>query len=232
MRNLIVLLVGLPLAVFGADSPLPASTDTNYCGVVQQVLAGTEVVPANTLFSDMPSYRGSKPMIRPLTTYQVVSYVGQVPVMVSCKIKSASHIRAEYSDEFGAEVVSEQQFCAAITRLNQQAAVQALRALDQSAAADKAAAIVVDDTEPGMTGRHYLADFELSYVDEVGRLHVPSPGLYHDYDSWLTWILPEILEGQMYCHLPSSEYFQALATGTLEPGSLMTTADDAPTQPH
>jgi hypothetical protein len=44
--------------------------------------------------------------------------------MVSCKLKSASHIRAEY----GEQAVGQQQFCAAITRLNRQAAVIALRA--------------------------------------------------------------------------------------------------------
>ena len=227
MRGLILLLVALPLAIVSAAQPLPPSTDASYCGAVQQVLAATTVTPDNTLFADMPSYRHSKPMIRPLTTYQVVSYVGRVPVMVSCKIKSASHIRAEYGDE----AVGEQQFCAAITRLNQQAAVNELRGAGDQAAADKAAAIVVDDTEPGLTGRHYLSAFELSYVGEEGSLHVPSPGLYHDYDSWMTWILPEMLEGQMYCHIPSNEYFQALATGALQPGSLMTTADDAPTSP-
>jgi hypothetical protein len=222
-----VFFISLVLSPVGFAQRLPPATDAGYCGAVQQVLAATDVTSENTLFTDMPSYRSSKPMIRPLTTYQVVSYVGKIPVMVSCKIKSASHIRAEY----GADAVGEQQFCAAITRMNKQAAFNALHVNGNQRAADQVLNIVVDDTEPGLTGRHYLADFELSYTGEDGRVHVASPGLYHDYDSWLTWILPEILEGQMYCHIPSSEYFQALATGALLPGTVMTTADDAPTSP-
>lgn len=228
MRGLVLLLMGLVLSAVSAGQALPPSTDANYCSAVQRVLAATSVSGDNTVFTDMPSYRHSKPIIRPLTTYQVVSYVGEMPVMVSCKIKSASHIRAEY----GGQAVGAQQFCPAISRLNQQAAVAALSAAGEQAAAAKAMAIAVDDTEPGLTGRHYLADFALSYVGEDGQLHVPSPGLYHDYDSWLTWILPEMLEGQMYCHIPTSEYFQALATGALEPGTVMTTADDAPVTPQ
>jgi hypothetical protein len=227
MRRWVLLVLGLPFAV-GAVEQMPPSTDADYCGAVQRVLASTDVSIDNTLFTDMPSYRHSKPMIRPLTTYQVVSYVDRIPVLVSCKIKSASHIRAEY----GEDAVGEQQFCSAITRLNQQAAVIALRVAGEQVAAETAAAIVVDDTEPGLTGRHYLADFELSYVSEDGAMHVPTPGLYHDYDSWMTWLLPEMLEGQMYCHIPTVEYFQALASGGLAPGTLMTTADDAPTTPQ
>jgi hypothetical protein len=228
MRALVLLLLGLPFAAVAVEPVMPPSTDADYCGAVQRVLAATEVSSDNTVFTDMPSYRHSKPMINPLTTYQVVSYVGQLPVMVSCKLKSASHIRAEY----GEQAVGQQQYCAAITRLNRQAAVIELRAAGEQAAADKALAIVIDDTEPGLTGRHYLASFALSHVSEDGQLHLPSPGLYHDYDSWMTWILPEMLEGQMYCHIPSAEYIQALATGTLQPGTLMTTADDAPVTPQ
>ncbi len=228
MRALLLSLTILPLAASAVEPVLPLSTDANYCGAVQRVLAVTDVASDNTVFTDMPAYRHSKPTIKPLTTYQVVSYRERIPVMVSCKIKSASHIRAEY----GEQTVGEQQFCPAITRLNRQAAVIALRSAGKPAAAEKAQAIVIDDTEPGLTGRHYLGDFELSYVSEDGVLHVVSPGLYHDYDSWMTWILPEMLEGQMYCHIPTAEYMQALATGALEPGTLMTTGDDAPVTPH
>jgi hypothetical protein len=223
-----MLFLGVLVSGASVAQRMPSATDAGYCSTVQQVLAETTVSSENTLFTDMPSYRSSKPSIRPLTTYQVVSYVGKIPVMVSCKIKSASHIRAEY----GADTVGEQQFCAAITRINQQSAFTSLHVNGNQAAADKVLGIVVDDTEPGLTGRNYLADFELSYVGEDDRVHVQSPGLYHDYDSWLTWILPEMLEGHMYCHIPSKDYFEALGTGTLLPGTLITTADDAPTSPR
>ena len=83
-----------------------------------------------------------------------------------------------------------------------------------------------------MTGRDYLADFELSYVDDDGAIHLSSPGLFHDYDSWTTWILPEIVEGQAYCHIATASYIKSLAIGEMEPGTLITTADDAPVQPQ
>ncbi len=82
-----------------------------------------------------------------------------------------------------------------------------------------------------MTGRSYLEDFQLSYVGDDGAVHFNSPGLYQDYDAWYTFILPEILQGQSYCHLPTVDYVKALATGELEPGTPITTADDAPVTP-
>jgi hypothetical protein len=48
----------------------------------------------------------------------------------------------------------------------------------------------------------------------------------------VTLILPERVEGQVYCHLATAEYLKALATGALEPGTLITTADDAPVTPQ
>jgi hypothetical protein len=56
--------------------------------------------------------------------------------------------------------------------------------------------------------------------------------LFHDYDSWTTWILPEKFEGQAYCHIATVDYLKALAKGEIEPGTLMTTADDAPVTPQ
>ncbi|RMF94617.1 MAG: hypothetical protein D6727_12440, partial [Gammaproteobacteria bacterium] len=99
-------------------------------------------------------------------------------------------------------------------------------------AAERAAAIVVDDNEPYITGRSYLADFQLSYRGDDGKVHLNSPGLFQDYDSWITMFLPEKVQGQSYCHLPTVEYIKALATGEMQPGTLVTTADDAPVTPE
>ena len=60
----------------------------------------------------MPAYRASKPMVDPLTNYQVVSYRGSLPVVVSCKVKGSAHLRAAYGDD----AAGEQLFCPELTR--------------------------------------------------------------------------------------------------------------------
>jgi hypothetical protein len=207
---------------------LPATTDPNFCQVVQQYMSSTELESSNTLFTDMPEYRHSKPLVDPLETFQVVSYAGAVPIMISCKIKGAAHLRSAH----GAEAAGTQRFCPEITLVLQAKAVAALQAMGEDAAAASAAAFIIDNNEPFMTGRDYLSDFELSYMDPEAGVHLQSPGLFHDYDSWTTIILPENFEGQAYCHLPSREYIMALARGDMEPGTVMTTADDAPVTPQ
>lgn len=208
--------------------PLPAADSPAFCVAAQQILASTRQVGKNTLFTDMPSYRHSKPLVDPLLIYQVVSYAGKLPVMVSCKVKTAAHLRAA----FGAGAAGKQLYCPDVTRLVRAQAVAELRQANQSAAAAKAAAFVIDANEPFTTGRSYLADFQLSYTGSDGGVHISSPGLYQDYDSWITWFLPENFQGQSYCHLATVSYLKALATGEMKPGAMMTTVDDAPVRPR
>jgi hypothetical protein len=185
------------------------------------------MVGKNVLFTDMPSYRHSKPLVDPLEIFQVVSYVGKLPVMVSCKVKTAAHLRAAH----GAKAAGKQLYCPDMTRLVRAQAVAELQQAGQPAVAAKAAAFVVDANEPFTTGRSYLADFQLSYRGKDGAIHLSSPGLYQDYDSWVTWFLPEKFQGQSYCHLATVNYLKALAAGTMQPGTTMTTVDDAPVRP-
>jgi hypothetical protein len=208
-------------------APLPAAESPAFCVAAQQILASTRLVGKNTLFTDMPAYRHSKPMVDPLEIYQVVSYAGKLPIMVSCKVKTAAHLRAA----FGARAAGKQLYCPDMTRQARAQVVTELRQAGQAAAAARAAAFVIDANEPYVTGRSYLEDFRLSYRGEDGAIHLSSPGLYQDYDSWITRFLPEIVQGQSYCHLATVNYLKALASGTMQPGTMMTTADDAPVRP-
>lgn len=224
IAGLLIPLIGLPAS---AQDTLPDPTTEAFCMRVQQILANTERPGANTVFTNMPAYRKSKPWVSYHMIYQVVTYRGDMPIMVSCKVKGSAHLRAEYGDD----AAGEQQFCPVITRMTLAQAVAELEQAGDSEAAARAAAFVVNDNEPYTTGRSYLADFELSYVGEDGAIHINTPGLFQDYDSWVTLILPESVEGQVYCHIATPAYLKALATGQIEPGTVITTANDAPVRP-
>jgi hypothetical protein len=228
-NRLLTFVVGIAACMPGLlhAAPLPAADSPAFCVAAQQILASTKVVGKNTLFTDMPAYRHSKPLVDPLEIFQVVGYAGKLPVMVSCKVKTAAHLRAA----FGAKAAGKQLYCPDMTRLVRAQAVAELQRASQPAAAAKAAAFVIDANEPYTTGRSYLADFQLSYRGQDGAIHISSPGLYQDYDSWITGFLPEIFQGQSYCHLATVNYLKALATGAMQPGITMTTVDDAPVRP-
>ena len=205
---------------------LPDPTSPEFCVKVQQLLADTEIRGNVTVFDNMPAYRSSKPAPDPLLIYQVVTYDEGGPVVVSCKVKTADHLREVYGDD----AAGEQSYCPSVTELNKADAVAQLQKTDPEAAA-RAEAIVVDQNEPYAMGSKYLADYELSYVGEDGAVHIQSPGLQTDWESWMGMIMPDRLMGQTYCHLPTVEYIVRLATGEIEPGRVQTTVDDAQTQP-
>jgi pimeloyl-ACP methyl ester carboxylesterase len=208
-------------------SDWPAPDSAEFCVTLQQRMAQTELTAANQLFTDMAEYRHSKPSIRPLRAYQVVTYVGSMPARVSCKVKTAAHLR----DEYGADAAGQQQQCTDITRSMRDQAVARLRGANQPDVAARVAEFVLDDSAPYLTGHSYLEEYALSERLPDGRIRLHSPGLFQDYDRWYTALLPELAQGQSYCHLPTIEYMTALATGALQPGDIVTTEDDAPVSP-
>ena len=57
----------LAVPVHAQPTTLPEPTSAEFCEVVQQILANTEMVSNNTVFEDMPEYRHSKPAPDPLS---------------------------------------------------------------------------------------------------------------------------------------------------------------------
>jgi hypothetical protein len=210
-----------------ADAPLPAPDSPQFCSMVQQFTAGTRLTGSNTLFKDMVAYRKSKPFAKPHTTFQVVSYQGKLPVVVSCKVKTSANLRAVY----GEQSVGPQRYCYDLTtRIRDQAAAD-LRLAGNAAAAARAAGFRIDRTEPYSTGQQYLQDFTPAYAGPDG-VHLASPSLFQDYDAWYSAILPERVVGQLYCHLPTVAFVKALATGAAKPGLVITTGDNAVVVPR
>ncbi|MCC7489711.1 MAG: hypothetical protein IT485_08695 [Gammaproteobacteria bacterium] len=229
---LVACLVAAPAITAAGAQPaagrLPPPASADFCVTVQQLMAGTSLRGENTVFTDMPSYRHSKPFVKPLRIYQVVTYAGHRPIVVSCKVKTAAQLRAVY----GPQAAGTQRSCPDLTRLARDQAVAALRQAGNAAAAARAAAFVVDDDEPYITGQSYLGDFQAIHAAADGRTHLSSPGLFQDYDRWFTRFLPEKFQGQAYCHLPTVDYIEAVATGEMPPGATITTGEDAPVTPR
>lgn len=216
----------LALPASAQSTKLPDPTTPEFCIAVQHILAETEVEATNEIFNNMPDYRHSKPSPNPLMIYQVVTYDDVGPIVVSCKVKTADHISAEY----GEDAAGEQRYCPEITRMLQTQAVAELQQWNPDAAA-VAQAFVIDESEPYLMGSSYLSDFQSSYIGEDGAIHFQSPGLQTNWEDWLIWVMPNRVRGQTYCHLPTVAYMKRVATGTTEPGATITTTDDAPTQP-
>jgi hypothetical protein len=208
-------------------SLLPPPTSPEFCVAVQHILANTQVKPTNTVFDNMDEYRASKPSPDPLMIYQIVTYDGTMPIAVSCKVKTADHLRATY----GESAAGEQLYCPTITEMIK---AQAIAELEEEGATDAAAKVrtmVIDQNEPYVTGSAYLSTFELSYVGADGKIHINTPALQTNWEDWMFWIMPNRVRGQTYCHLATVPYIKDLGKGAIEPGTLIVTTDDAKTKP-
>ncbi len=216
MRPAISSLVSTTLAVgatLASASPLPDTTTDTFCTAVQEILAGTTVPSEPTVYPDMASFRHSKPTPRPLTTSQVVTLDAQGrPKMVSCKVKSADHIRSEY----GADAAGPQRDCREITVMVHARVVARLEA-DEPELAATVRGYVIEPDEPQPTGAMYLSPFPLAFADGDGNLHINTQSLQVNWDDWHYWIMPNVLRGQTYCHIITPEYLEALGRGQAQP---------------
>ena len=219
IRQSILMLVSTALAIgatMASATALPGATDDTFCTAVQEILAGTTVPSELTIYPDIASFRQSKPTPRPLTTSQVVTLDEQGrPKMVSCKVKSADHIRAEY----GEDAAGPQRYCREITVMVHAEVVAKLEAEEPELAAT-IRGYVIEPDEPYNTGRMYLSDFPLAFADGDGNLHINTQSLQVNWDDWHYWIMPNVLRGQTYCHLITPEHLEALARGQAQPDPL------------
>jgi hypothetical protein len=178
-------------SLMAAESmPLDVKRDT-FCTEVQNILAKTSVPSINEVFDDYAEFRHSKPSPDPLMTYQYVHHSGDMPRMVSCKVKAADHIRAVY----GESAAGEQGLCREVTVLIHAQVVAELEAAGDPAVA-LARTMVIEPDEPFEMGSQYLAEFPLSFQGSDDKLHINTQSLQVNWDDRKFWIMPYRLRGQ------------------------------------
>ena len=194
-------------------SVLPDTTTDTFCGAVQKILAGTELDSEVILYTDIAAYRKSKLLAPPLVNSQYVwpDDSGR-PKMVSCKVKSADHIR----DEWGEAAGGEQRPCRDITLLVQDGVADKLEA-ENPALAATVRSYVIEPDEPFNTGRAYLTPFPLAFEGADGKLHIHTQSLQIDWLDYKWIVMPYVLRGQTYCHIITPEHMEALARGDAQP---------------
>lgn len=193
-----------------AATDMPLATDDRYCITAQQRVAATGVPTVNVVHTDFQAFTFSKPKARPLETTQYVWFEDEAktrPKMISCKMKTADHIRAEYgADQSGGDTS-----CAALNERTTQAVLAALTPAERRKLAfDGGRNVVYDPDFVTTDGLTWLAPFEVARVDDDGVLHIASKGMKND------WLDPKLanaaerFKGTRYCHLIAPEYLKRL----------------------
>jgi len=201
----------------GARPPVPLVTDSQFCIAAQTLVTDSRVPAVNTVYADYQAFVESKPAPRPLTTRQYVWFEDEArtrPKMVSCKMKTADHIRAEY----GADQVGDDTSCAAVNeRIVAAVRASLTRAERRRLKFNEGRRIVFDPDLVTTDGPTWLEPFAVLYVTPDGTLHAKSKGMKNDwFDPRLAKAEPRF-KGTRYCHLVAPEYLRRVLLGDVIP---------------
>jgi hypothetical protein len=193
------------------------ATGERFCIDAQAQVAATRVPTVNVVHADYEAFVESKPQPRPLQTHQYVWYEDAAktqPKMISCKMKTSDHIRAEYgADQSGGDTS-----CAALNERTAQAVLASLRGAERRRLKfDRGRRIVYDEDFVTTDGPTWLAPFPVVYVGTDGALHVKSKGMKNDWLDPKLANAPARFKGTRYCHLVAPEYLKRVLLGEVTP---------------
>jgi hypothetical protein len=202
-------------------SPLPAiaaTTGADFCSEAQRIVANSRVPAVNTVFAEREAFIRSKASARPLETRQYAAPEagpGSPPQMVSCKMKTADHIRTE----FGADQAGADETCALLNQRTLDAVLESLTRAERRRARFGGAAgrIVVDADLVVDNGGDWLKPFAIARLEPDGALHLQAKGMNKG------WLDPRYANAEVqyrgvrYCHLVAPEYLRRLVLGDATP---------------
>ncbi len=203
--------------VVATQSGASPATDAQFCVAAQAAITGSKVPTLNAIYDDYQAFVESKPAPRPLTTRQLVWFEDDTrtrPKMISCKMKTADHIRIEY----GSDQVGEDTSCAAVNALTLESVRASLtRTERQRTKFDGGRRVVFDPDTVTTSGPLWLEPFAMTYIAADGALHVKSKGMKNDWlDPRLAKAEPRF-KGTRYCHLVAPEYLRRVLLGDVVP---------------
>lgn len=214
-KNLSASVMGLLFSVISCWSSadeLFLSLD-NFCAEAQQSIAQTSLAVTNTSHTDFQGFVKSKPSVKPLISHQFVEYLetdGEQPAMpmiISCKMKTASLIQESY----GLTTAGEEKSCRDINRIivSRVAAISSNQTLRYSLSN-----IVFDEDEQAYMGPQWLKPWPyVTAYEQAGRLHFRGKAMHIPFAWYIP--MPARFKGTHYCHLPAPQYVAALLAGDL-----------------
>ena len=193
-----------------------ASTHDDFCGEVQRRLVTTRLPLRNVIEPDFESFKLSKPGIEPLRTHQFVTRSSDgMPTAVSCKTKSADHLRSVHGPDAAADprVSANQHSCRDVHREMIRDIVAQLSPTERAALREPPQQVMLDADALRYTGSQWVKSSAEAYRGEDGRLHLRAYALFAEWEDWRWKIMPESWRGNHYCHLVAPEYIRALMRG-------------------
>jgi hypothetical protein len=197
-----------------APSATLATSHGEFCIVVQRLLVDTDLPMQITLQTTKDDFTDSKASVTPLGIHQFVEpdASGQ-PREISCKTKTADHLRVEHGASAARDPALAPRSCRDIQRRVVLDVWSTLKENERTAAVHAPQRVMLDADSKSYTGSGWIGSPAEAYLAADGRLHLRASALYADWEDWRWKIMPKSFRGNHYCHLVAPERVRALMTG-------------------
>lgn len=193
-------------------------THDGFCTEVQQLLVPTTLGIVNVIEPDFEAFKLSKPKAKPLTTHQFLTPARADGLrQVSCKTKSADHLRAVYGVEVAAAPPSHSQPALQCRDVHRAMVLALWREASSAQRADAVYPphrIMLAADLAYLTGSSWVQSAASAHTGDDGRLHLRAARLFASWEDWRWKVLPESLRGNHYCHLIAPESLRELMFGS------------------
>lgn len=228
LRRILAVVLGMllgPITLLGAastaDAARPAAPSSGltrshagFCREVQRLLVPTALEITNIIEPDFEAFKLSKPKAEPLTTHQFLAPPRADGLrQLSCKTKSADHLRAVHGPLTAAAPPSPSQpalHCRNVHRAMVLALWREASAAQRAAATHPPHRIMLEADLAYLTGSSWVQSAASADTDDDGRLYLRAARLFAAWEDWRWKMLPETLRGNHYCHLIAPESLHAL----------------------
>lgn len=202
-----------------APLPPPPVTDAAFCSEAQRVLVSTALPVVNEVTTSPDAFAKSKPVARPLQTRQYLwtepGAPGR-PMMVSCKMKTADHLVAEY----GAGAAGADIGCSGVNRRTLERVLASMSPEERKRLRFPPEQVVFDDDFVTVLGPLWLAPHDMARSGLDGKLRIQSRAMRNDWLDPRYAKAPPQFRGTRYCHFIAPERLGRLLRGEVAPTPL------------
>ena len=185
-------------------------THDGFCAEAQRRLVGTALPVTNIVETAFEPFKKSKPAVLPVRTHQfLMADAAGRPMQLSCKTKSADHLRSAH----GAAAAGPDRSCRDLHRDMVNGVWGTLTPAERARAPHPPWRVMLDaDTESYM-GSSWLKSRAEATRGADDRLHLRAAGLFAGWEDWRWKFMPESFRGNHYCHLVAPERIRRLMLG-------------------
>ncbi|MFZ9708737.1 MAG: hypothetical protein ACO3CV_03750 [Steroidobacteraceae bacterium] len=217
---LLTLLAMIPAQANEAVSAGLGLSHEGFCAEVQRRLVDTRLPINNVIEPDYEAFKKSKAAASPLRTHQFLtrSGAGEI-VQISCKTKSADHLRAVHGAQLARDPTLPLRSCRDIQRDVVMEVWRDLDATRREGVLHPPSRLMLDADAVRYTGSSWVESPSAAYSGNDGRLHLRATALFAAWEDWRWKIMPKSFRGNHYCHLVAPEQVRRLMLGEATPAA-------------